>query len=527
MGTGKDVAPGLAWPRGLALALLSGVLLGCAFPPADVKWLGGVGLAPLVVLVLRGGPGRRLFVWGYVAGVVFFLICLYPLVSASAWTGWARVSQQALAAHLGRQAVFLHVVWLIFALWCGLFWGVWMLGLRRFGTRPWRQVAAGAALWVLAPEWLRAQTIFDYSWGFLGNLLADTGPLRQLAAVGGVYLLSALVVAVNVALAQLWSRWRQPGGWQAPAAVLILVAASWAWGLARLAQRPTGAPVQTAAVQWSRPRYSAQEFLPIGLDRAYVPAIEHALHHGASLIVLPESIALGGIRLDGTRSAMKPPERQIPLRQWDAFLAGVLAGSKTVVVVGMDTVEQGQDHNTMVAWSADGTLGRYHKQRLVPFSEYHPRGWGAWISRGESQYQPGRGSQLIEAGALRLGSFICQEVLMPSVTRHSVHDGATVLVSGGNDGVFAHSAVARVHADVAQLRATETSRYLVRAMKTGVSAILDPWGRELAAAPAGTNRVLMGAVHPRTTMTPYVRFGEWMVWASALLLLALEGTRRG
>jgi apolipoprotein N-acyltransferase len=514
------------WPRSLGWALLSGTLLGCAFPPVDAKWLGWVGLVPLLVLAMRGGPPRRLFVFGYLAGVAFFLICLYPLVSASAWTGWARVSQQALAAHLSRQAVFLHLVWLLFALWCGFFWGFWMLGLQRFGTRPWRLTAAAAALWVLVPEWLRAQTVFGYSWGFLGNLLADTAPLRQLAAVGGVSLLSAMVVAVNVALAQAVGPRPARGAWRAPGAVLLIAAACWAWGWSRLAQRPSGPAIQAAAVQLSRPRYLAQEFLPIGLDRAYVPAIEQALQQRASLIVLPESIALGGILLDETRSTMKPPDRQIPRVAWDAVLAPMLAGTPSVVVIGMDTVEEGRDHNTMVAWTAAGHLGHYHKQRLVPFAEYRPRGWGAWVSRGESQYQPGQGSQLIEAGGQRLGSFICQEVLMPSVARRSARDGATVLVSGGNDGVFAHPAVARVHADVAQLRATETGRYLVRAMKTGVSALIDPWGRELAAAPVASNRLLVGAVRARTDRTVYVRLGDWMVWASALLLLVFEGARR-
>jgi apolipoprotein N-acyltransferase len=155
----------------------------------------------------------------------------------------------------------------------------------------------------------------------------------------------------------------------------------------------------------------------------------------------------------------------------------------------------------------------------VPFSEYQPAGWKRLAIRGRSQYSPGQGSQLIHLPDLALGGFICQEVLVPWVTRQSVRDGATLLVSGGNDGVFASPAVARVHADAAQLRAVETGRDVVRAMKTGISAVIDPWGRERERSRSSEPAMLVSEITPLTGHTPYVRFGDWLPWFSLALIM--------
>ena len=68
----------------VSVAILSGLLLGCAFPPVDLKWLVWMGLAPLLWAIDRCGRPRRAFVLGYLAGFLFFLITLHPLVSAHA-----------------------------------------------------------------------------------------------------------------------------------------------------------------------------------------------------------------------------------------------------------------------------------------------------------------------------------------------------------------------------------------------------------------------------------------------------------
>jgi apolipoprotein N-acyltransferase len=117
------------------------------------------------------------------------------------------------------------------------------------------------------------------------------------------------------------------------------------------------------------------------------------------------------------------------------------------------------------------------------------------------------------------GTFICQEVLIPSLLRRSVLDGAEILVSGGNDGVFASPAVAAAHAAVARIRAVESGRYVLRAMKTGVSAIISPTGEEITRSTSAETALLKGQVEARRHLTPYVRFGPWPLWLSVAVIL--------
>ena len=505
----------------VTFALLSGVLLGLAFPPADLKWLAWVGLVPLLRAVDQSQRPRRAFGLGALAGLTFFLITLHPLVSAHAWTGWAVETQAQFAARLSRQWWFLHGVWVAFACWGALFWGLWAVGVTRAGTSHWRTLAAAPALWILVTEWLRSKTTFNFTWAFLGSAAAEWPAIRQLAALGGVWLLSLLIVLVNVAVAQTIRRDQGRRQWDVAAVVLGVVIVAWFGGIVRQARSSAAHEgINVAVIQYHKDRYRLTDFLDIGLDRSYLPMVTKALKQQAHLIVLPESIALGALSLDGIPSSTKPKDRQTSRAAWERQITPWLAGTDAVLVIGLDTVEQGRDHNTLVAWTREGTAGWYHKRGLVPFSEYIPAGWQRIAIRGKSQYSPGQGAQLIRVHDLVLGGFICQEVLRPELIRESARDGATILVTGGNDGVFADPAVARIHEDAAQLRAVETGRYLVRAMKTGVSAIIDPTGREVVRSKMGEAVLLTSRVSLETTQTPYVRFGDWVVWLS----LAIMGT---
>ncbi len=73
----------------IIFAVLSGLLLGTAFPPIDCKWLVWIGLVPLLLVILQNPRSGRTFLYGYLAGFIFFLMNLHPLVSAHSWTGWA------------------------------------------------------------------------------------------------------------------------------------------------------------------------------------------------------------------------------------------------------------------------------------------------------------------------------------------------------------------------------------------------------------------------------------------------------
>jgi apolipoprotein N-acyltransferase len=509
------------WLRDAGAALLTGALLGCVFPPADFKALVWVGLIPLWWVLRRGVSGRRALLLGWLAGFIFFLISLHPLASAHAWTGWAGDTQAGYEARLNRQWWFLHGSWMGLSVWVGCFWGLWGWSASRFSRRRWGVILATLpALWVIFPEWLRARAFFGFTWSFLGNAAADGAAVRQLASLGGVGLLGAFIVFVNVAVAELFAR--RGREWVRLLGVVLGVAGGvWGYGAWRLGHFPLdeGPALQGVVVQHHLPRYTLSDFTEEGMQRGYLEGIRRALEGGAELVVLPESVVFGAVSLDGSASQVKPADRVIRRERLDRLTYQLLQGKSAAVVMGLDTVEQGRDYNSLVGWTAEGPIGWYHKRRLVPFAEYRPRGWGGWTPQGESTYRPGSGPQLVRFGDRILGAFICQEVLFPEIIRESVRAGAGVLVTGGNDGVFAHPAVKSVHADAAQLRAVETGRFIARAMKTGISSFIDPLGEEQTVGAEESFALLSGTLRVRGEFTPYVRFGNWPLWVSGIVAI--------
>lgn len=507
----------------LSLSVLSGLMLGLSFPPVDFKWLVWVGLSPLILVIFQETDGKRVFVFGAITGLVFFLMNLHPLVSAHSWTGWASESSEAFSRRMAQQWWFMQGIWVAFALWCAFWVGAWAWLLRHLCfNRPFRFLLVAPMIWIVAVEWLRMHTTFGFAWAFLGNATADLPAVRQLAAFGGVRLLSAVVVLFNVGLAMALKRPQSTAYRRASLVAVILTTAAVLLGAARLREPISGSAITVAVLQRSKPSYAVEDFSrSTGFDKNYIPMIQQALEKKAALIMLPESIALGAMTLDGSPSSSKPQEWLHPLPAWNKQMADLLGASTAVIMLGIDTVEQSKDHNTLIAFSGDKTLGWYHKRRLVPFAEYEPWSWAPWAISGKSQYASGTGSQLIRLpDGLLAGGFICQEVLFPWVTRSSVRDGATVLVTGGNDGVFGDPAVARVHADAAQIRAVESGRYIIRAMKTGISGIIDPQGRETVRTESSEPAILFESVAPQHRQTPYTTYGDWIILLAACTMIA-------
>ena len=98
---------------------------------------------------------------------------------------------------------------------------------------------------------------------------------------------------------------------------------------------------------------------------------------------------------------------------------------------------------------------------------------------------------------------------------------ATLLANVSNDGWFGRSWGPQQHAQIAQMRALETGRYMLRATNTGVTAIIDHKGRVVRRAPEFTTVALDGMAQGFAGATPYVRFGNFVVVALSLSMLLI------
>jgi len=116
-----------------------------------------------------------------------------------------------------------------------------------------------------------------------------------------------------------------------------------------------------------------------------------------------------------------------------------------------------------------------------------------------------------------LGVSICHEVIYPELIAAEVAAGAELLVNISNDGWLDGDwgIASRQHAAMAAVRAIETRRFLVRAATTGVSAVVDPFGRTVDAADPGTVATVTAAVAGRRGLTPYASLGDAFALACA------------
>lgn len=515
-------------PSSFAWPLLTACLLQLTGIPFNFHPLIWVAWAPWLAWLPQAGSARRAFGYSALIGAVYHLNLLSPFLSIG-WWGWGTVSTEGFARFLSHSRLFMLGAIVLISLWAGLVMGGLGLLLRRAMRRPGLALIIVPCMWVVLLEWVGHRTVWGFTWGLVGNHLAGFATLRQLAAVTGVYGLSFLVIMVNALLAA-WLRWclqrphpnpREP--LLAAVAVGVVLLAVAGYGRARLSQDlahgNTGWHV--AALQGARAAYAAEDFTGEGFDTLYSSLIQQATSEPVDFIVLPESVWLKTVQLG--EAAASDAEAIAPA-EVASFLAHQVRDASTVVALGIDTRQGTATYNSTTYWARQELLGTYHKRRLVPFTEYRPALFGGLAPQNEIhgaafQFTPGQGPQLVSVRGVPVGSFICQEVLFPDLVRKTVQAGAQLLVTTGNDGVFHSPAVAHEHARLAQLRAVETGRYIIRAMKTGISAVIDPQGRVLAQAPVNAQAVVRGTVYLQTRQTPYTRYGDWFVACAALVLV--------
>jgi apolipoprotein N-acyltransferase len=181
--------------------------------------------------------------------------------------------------------------------------------------------------------------------------------------------------------------------------------------------------------------------------------------------------------------------------------------------------------NAVVALTATG-MPYYAKNHLVPFGEFIPLPWITgwlyqWMNMPLAGFSRGGDNQapLALAGQTIAFNVCYEDSFGEELIGPAAH--ATMLANVSNLAWFGRSTAASQHLQLAQARALETGRFMLRSTNTGMTAIIRPDGAVDAIAAPFTRQVLLGFAEGRGGMTPYMRYGNWPVLlASALMLLA-------
>ncbi|MDP2242627.1 apolipoprotein N-acyltransferase [Pseudomonas sp.] len=493
------------WPGNL-IALTAGAITTLALAPFDLWPLALLSIA-LFYLGLRDLQPRQAAWRGWYYGFGLF----------AAGTSWVYVSIHDYGAASPALAAFLTLgfvagLGLLLALTAWL-WARW---LRR-SEAPLADALAFAALW-LAQEAFRSWFLTGFPWLYAGYSQLD-GPLAGLAPLGGVWLLSfvlALSAALLVNLAQL----RKQKAMLATA--ILLLAAPWLAGLALKGHawtKPAGEPLRVAAMQGNIEQN-------LKWDPAQLNA-QLALYRDLSFGAEPTDLIIW-------------PETAVPILKEQA--AGYLevmqrfANERQAALITGVPIRQANERGEQRYYNAVSVFGQgdgdYLKQKLVPFGEYVPlqevlRGLIAFFNLPMSDFARGSAEQpLLQAKGYRIATFICYEVVYPEFAAGlSAHSELLLTVS--NDAWFGRSIGPLQHLQMAQMRALEAGRWMIRATNNGMTVLIDPFGRITEQLPQFEQGVLYGEVVPMQQLTPYLYWRGWplLILCSLLLAWALLAAR--
>jgi apolipoprotein N-acyltransferase len=523
-------------------AVISAGLMCLPFPKFEVALVAWVGLIPFLRQLYQCGPKQGFWI-GLVFGWVFFYLNLLWLNQLYAFNPWIVVGVPIMA--------------LIFA-----FFGPALFGLLAsliLPHRGWLRFFFVPALWTVL-EVLRGQTELAFPWLYLGHTQVNSPVMIQICDLTGVSGLSFVIMLVNLAVADgyrfvlrknetvdayrsIIPKW---------IVALLAVGAVAGYGHWRLSQagpvgKPSGAgkPFRVALLQpaveqkrkfasYADDDPTVQVSIQKQMNQELATQLKTVRQACAAtsetqpnLYVLPESA------LTNDYFSLIPNLQEM-VRKW-AQEAGapIFFGANRVegTVVNGYLQDGARFYNS--AYLADpekgvDVAGAYDKQRLVPFGEYAPflgkiPGFQQYVLDLGS-FSTGEVARMFQVGEKRFGCLICFESCFPSLMRQFEANDPDWMTIITNDAWYKLSSGPRRHQTQAVFRAVESRRPIVRAANTGISCVVDPWGRvvkSLALDEEKPTQILIDVPERPVALkghsTFYMRHGEWFTGLCVVL----------
>ncbi|MGI6245989.1 MAG: apolipoprotein N-acyltransferase [Pseudochelatococcus sp.] len=516
-----------ASPRWRAAAAFTGGALGAlAMPPFGLWPVLFISFPAAVWLIdgaVRRGGARAAAVLGWWFGFGFFLAGLW-------WLGAAfLVDADEFLWALPLGVIGLPAGLALFtAFGFGLAGALWRDGARRI-------LIFTAALSL--SEWLRATVLTGFPWNAWGMAFGQGEVLAQAASLGGLHWLTLLVIFIHAAPATLADGGARARRLAMPAAATLVLAGLAAFGWWRIPAEAV--PMQTGVrlrimqpnvdeAERAQPAFRAAAITRYAAISGQQGADGGGLA-GVTHLIWPESAF--PFLIDHTPEALDDIARMLP------------AG--TVLITGAARADEplpGEQRyryfNSVRVFDSNGaSLATYDKAHLVPFGEYLP--FDDWLNRlGLRQFVHVPGG--FEAGGERralhvpglppVSPLICYEAIFPGEAllgeANEASEPAGLLLNVTNDAWFGATPGPYQHFAQSRLRAIEQGLPMVRAANTGISAVMDPYGREIARLPLGVAGVIDSGLpkplRPTIYGILYAQAGPALYWLT-IICFAIGG----
>jgi apolipoprotein N-acyltransferase len=529
-----------------AAAGFSAALLELPFPLAGplpvwravFAWFG---LVPLLWAILakpaaeQPRPMRRAFLLSYFCGVLWYAGNCY----------WVRDVMQG----YGDMPPFAPTLLLLgYSMVLGLYFGFFGLGvmLVRKATGNTRlALAAAPVLW--AGLELAASRITSVPWDQLGYSQVDNALVNQLAPWTGVYGISFVLVAVNALIAGglVLDKCAERRLWAIAGSALLMVGA-----LGVTIPAPKPAPTATAVL--------VQPNLNVAGDNLWRGPGEWDRHIAEFARLADEQCKtyIAGIPQTGASNGevvcpphpthpdlVAWPESPAPFEEGDPrfqhALESIARQEQAPLVVGNIGADLSSEdglwryYNSALVVGVDGgSVGRYDKIHLVPFGEYVPfqklLAFAHKLTGRVSAFTRGTDRKVFrlptqDGQAHRYGVFICYEAVFADEIREFPELGAEVLVNISDDGWYGDTSAPWQHLNMLRMRAIENRRWILRDTNTGVTAVIDPYGRVRQSIPRHQVDALPAAYGFRDDVTFYTAHGDVFAWLCVILGLGIVG----
>lgn len=480
----------------ICAAFLSGALLVLATPPISLGFLAWFALVPLFLSLEKAESTKERFRIGLVFGLIYHMGVIY-WIAFNTGADWGARLGSAVGAIL------------ILTFWFGLIALVhgWLLEKQGKSGHY-----TAILLWV-SQEVIRSHGELGFPWPYFSLSQTAYLPILQLGALGGGYLVTAWIIALNVILVT-GSRRRRT--FPVYLGIIVMV---WITGVVRISSVDSSTMAKVALIQGNIDPRDKWELGPEHSLDIYQALTDSIALENPDLIIWPETAA--------------PVYLQRSIR-WRNHIQQFVDSLEIPLATGASQYEY--DGDTPVRYNAaflvkPGGRGRfehYYKVHLVPFGERVPfqklfPGLGK-LNFGQAEFRPGEGvtgwKVPLANGEVVASPLICYEAIFPDLWLSSAEKDADFVINLTNDGWLRGTSEPAQHLMLSRMRCVETGHSIVRATNTGISAIIGPTGKLLKVLPENVRGALVNEI-PEPVGTLYVK-GGYLFGRFVLLFLFIS-----
>ena len=482
------------------LAILSGILIGLAYPPLHLGFLAWIGFVPLISIFLNESSSS-VGKYSFLSAITANFISLY-------WIG--------LNSGAGFIPVFASLIGAI--LYLALFWTILGFLLSKIHSWTGKGLFVFPFLWV-SMEWLRSFGPLGFPWINLALTQTSYLPLIQMADYGGSYGISFWIIFLNVIVFLIvTSSVKNRKMWILPFGLILSL---WIIGSIRISLISNQTEELNFDVAVVQPNIDPNQKWERN-HRQETFAVMHDLLNEATqlqpdLVLWPEVAVPSNLRL--SLSDRRPIQNKV-------VASGIPLLSGTVD----HTVNQNGEkeyYNGSIMMYPDGNIQMYHKVHLVPFAEYIPFSRYFPILKklnfGQGNFSQGEEYTVFKVDSIQFSNIICYESSLPDIIREFIKRGAQFLSIQANDGWLGNSSGPYQHFELAKLRAVENRISVVRSANTGISGIILPTGRVMEKISIGERKVIHGDISFWNGTSFYTAFGDIFAMLCTIVICIVLG----